>query len=56
MIVSEYQYTETFLLWDILKTGPSKFFSLAMVKKLQGVFMKKNCKKLVRKNQTRKSN
>ena len=60
-----FQNTKTFLLNDILKIGQKKFLSLAklkikfcglillvtyMVNQLLDVFMKKNCKKLVKKN------
>ena len=49
----EFQNIKTFLLKDILQIGQKKFLLLVMiiiVKKLLEVFMKKNCKKLVKKN------
>ena len=61
----EFQNTKTFLLKDMLQIGQKKFLLLIklkiqflglmllviwMVKKLLEVFMKKNCKKLVKKN------
>ena len=63
--MSEYQHTKTFLLKDILKIDGKKFLLLAklktlfrglillltyMVKQLLQVFVKKNCKNLVKKN------
>ena len=62
---NEFQSIKTFLLRDILQIGQKKFLLLVklkiqflglmllvtwMVKKLLEVFMKKNCKKLVKKN------
>ena len=64
-IMLEFQNTKTFLLKDMLQIGQKKFLLLVklkiqflglmllvtwMVKKLLEVFMKKNCKKLVKKN------
>ena len=61
----EFQSTKTFLVKDILQIGQKKFLLLinlkvqflglmllvtSMVKKLLEVFMKKNCKKLVKKS------
>ena len=63
--MTEFQNKKTFLLKDILQIGQNKFSLLVklkiqflglmllvtwMVKKLLEVFMKKNCKKLVKKN------
>ena len=63
--MTEFQNKKTFLLKDILQIGQKKFSLLVklkiqflglmllvtwMVKKLLEVFMKKNCKKLVKKN------
>ena len=39
VIVSEYQNTKTFLLRDILKTGPKKFLSLAKLKQFNGLML-----------------
>ena len=65
VIMLEFQNIKTFLLKDILQIGQKKFLLLIklkiqflglmllviwMVKKLLEVFMKKNCKKLVKKN------
>ena len=65
VIMSEYQNTKIFLLKDILQIGQKKFLLLVklkiqfrglmllvtwMVNQLLEVFMKKNCKKLVKKN------
>ena len=64
-IMLEFQNTKTFLLKDTFQIGQKKFLLLVklkmqflglmllvtwMVKKLLEVFMKKNCKKLVKKN------
>ena len=61
----EFQNIKTFLLKDTLQIGQKKFLLLAklkiqflglmllvtwMVKKLLEVFMKKNCKRLIKKN------
>ena len=61
----EFQNKKTFLLKDILRIGQKKFSLLLklkiqflglmllvtwLMKKLQEVFMKKNCKKLLKKN------
>ena len=63
--MSEYQHTKTFLLKDMLKIDRKKFLLLAklktlfrglillltyMVNQLLQVFVKKNCKNLVKKN------
>ena len=56
MIVSEYQYTKTFLRKDILKTGQEKFLSSANVisdlngELITGSFYEKELQKLVKKN------
>ena len=65
VILSEYQNIKTFLLKDVLKIGQKKFLLLvklkiqfhglmllmiSMVKKLLEHFMKKNCKRLIKKN------
>ena len=65
VIMLEFQNTKTFLLKDMLQIGQKKFLLLIklkiqflglmllviwMVKKLLEVFMKKNCKKLTKKN------
>ena len=39
VIVSEYQNTKTFLLKDILKTGPKTFLSLAKLKQFNGLML-----------------